>query len=77
MILFDDGLVPMTFGDNIVELDYSALARSGLRKFREKREKRMQEDVKPLIMQSLSTVSSIVVGGLITALMAKYGFRSR
>jgi hypothetical protein len=77
MILFDDGLVPMTFGDNIVELDYSSLARNGLRKFREKREKRMQEDVKPLVMQSISAAASIVIGGLITTLMAKYGLRSR
>lgn len=75
LILFDNGLEAMTFSDNIVELNHSNLARSEIRDFHLKRDKRFNEDIKPLISQAISTISGIVIGSFVTALMAKYGLK--
>lgn len=71
VLLFSNGLEVRTFNDNIVALDYSLLKRSDIRKSKKKRSDMYQEDIKPLIIQAISTASGIIIGALLTKLKIK------
>ena len=72
LILFSNGLEARTFDNKIVALDYSTLKRSDIRKSKKRRTQMYNEDVKPLISQAISTASGIIIGAVMTTLLAKF-----
>lgn len=71
LALLDCGLEAKTFGNQIIGLGYSKCQKSHIVGQRQEREKKIDENVKPLVMQTLSTVASVALG----ALLAKIGFK--
>ena len=75
MILEDNGLKAQIIGDEIKSLKFSASAVKNIKHKAEKREKMINNDIKPLFMQALSTISGTIIGAMMTALMLKLGFK--
>lgn len=67
LLLFDNGLEARTFNGDIIGLGYSNIAKSDIQKIQKRRNDTYKEDIKPLISQG----SGVVMGSLLTALMAK------
>lgn len=67
LLLFDNGLEARTFNGDIIGLGYSNIAKSDIQKIQKRRNDTYKEDIKPLISQG----SGVVIGSLLTALMAK------
>ena len=75
MVLEDNGLKAQIIGDEIKSLKFSASAVKNIKHKAEKREKMVNNDIKPLFMQALSTISGTIIGAMMTALMLKLGFK--
>ncbi|MBO5386145.1 hypothetical protein J6A64_07510 [bacterium] len=75
MVLEDNGLKAQIIGDEIKSLKFSATAVKNIKYKAEKREKMINNDIKPLFMQALSTISGTIIGAMMTALMLKLGFK--
>ncbi len=67
LLLFDNGLEARTFDGEIVGLGYSTAAKGDIQKSLKRRNDTYKEDIKPLISQG----SGLVIGSVVTALMAK------
>ena len=67
LLLFDNGLEARTFDGEIVGLGYSTAAKGDIQKSMKRRNDTYKEDIKPLISQG----SGLVIGSVVTALMAK------
>lgn len=67
LLLFDNGLEARTFNGDIVGLGYSNIAKSDIQKTLKRRNDTYKEDIKPLISQG----SGVIIGSLLTTLMAK------
>lgn len=71
IILFDNGLQARTYKGKIVTLYYSGLEKARIRLQKQQRDKMIDDNIKPLISQGISTALGIVIGSLSTALMGK------
>ena len=71
MILEDNGLKAQTIGDEIKSLKFSASAVKNIKYKAEKREKVINNDIKPLFMQSISSAVGMIVGATMSALLLK------
>lgn len=67
LLLFDNGLETRTFNGEIVGLGFSGIAKGDIQKAMKRRNDTYREDIKPLISQG----SGVVMGSLLTAIMAK------
>lgn len=67
LLLFDNGLESRTFDGEIIGLGFSNTAKSDIQKTMKRRNDTYKEDIKPLISQG----SGLVIGSVVTALMAK------
>lgn len=72
LALLDCGLEARTFGNKIIGLGHSEYHRSNIINNRNHRDKKIDENVKPIIMQSASMIASVAVG----ALLARIGIKS-
>lgn len=70
-LLFDNGCGVRTFNNNIIALGYSNENRTNIKKHLDHRERKFDENVKPLVMQSISMIASVALG----AVLAKIGFK--
>ena len=71
MILEDNGLKAQIIGDEIKSLKFSASAVKNIKQKAEKREKVINNDIKPLFMQSISSAVGMIVGATMSALLLK------
>ena len=71
LILFDNGCAVKTFGNKIIGIGYSNENQINIRRRMDNRDKKIDENVKPLIMQSVSTLASVGLG----ALLYKFGLK--
>lgn len=71
MILEDNGLKAQIIGDEIKSLKFSATAVKNIKSKAEKREKIINNDIKPLFMQSISSAVGMIVGATMSALLLK------
>ncbi|MCM1264583.1 MAG: hypothetical protein NC200_00145 [Candidatus Gastranaerophilales bacterium] len=71
LLLFDNGCGVRTFNNNIIGLGYSNENRTNIKRHLDHREQKFDENVKPLVMQSISMIASVALG----ALLAKVGFK--
>ena len=71
MILEDNGLKAQTIGDEIKSLKFSASAVKNIKHRAEKRDKIINNDIKPLFMQSISSAVGMIVGATMSALLLK------
>ena len=71
MILEDNGLKAQTIGDEIKSLKFSASAVKNIKYRAEKRDKVINNDIKPLFMQSISSAVGMIVGATMSALLLK------
>ena len=70
--LFDNGLQARTYNGKIVSMYHSELAKVKWKKHQQQRNKLIDENVKPLISQGISTATGIIIGSLSTALVGKF-----
>ena len=71
LVLFDNGCGVRTFNNKIIALGYSNENRNNIRKHMDRRDQKIDENIKPLVMQSISMIASVLVG----ALLAKIGLK--
>lgn len=71
LLLFDNGCGVRTFKNRIIGLGYSNENRTNIKRHLDNRDKKIDENIKPLVMQSVSMIASVVVG----ALLAKIGLK--
>lgn len=71
MILEDNGLKAQTIGDEIKSLKFSESAIKNIKEKNEKRSKLINNDIKPIFMQSIGSAVGMVVGAAMSALMLK------
>lgn len=72
LLLFDNGCGVRTFNNKIIGLGYSNENRTNIKRHLDNRDRKIDENIKPLIMQSISMIASVMLG----ALLAKIGFKS-
>lgn len=72
LILFDNGCGVKTFNHNIISLGYSKHHRTNITEFLDHRERKFDENVKPLVMQSISMIASVALGALLVKLGIKH-----
>lgn len=75
MVLEDNGLKAQTINGEIKLLKFAPSAIKDLKEKAEKREQLISNDIKPIIMQGLSTATGAIVGTAVTALMFKFGLK--
>lgn len=71
LLLFDNGCGVRTFNNKIIGIGYSNENRTNIKKHLDNRGRKIDENVKPLIMQSVSMIASVMLG----ALLAKIGVK--
>lgn len=71
LALLDCGLEARTFGNKIIGIGYSNHCRSNIIDSKQNRDKKIDENVKPIVMQSISMIASVAVG----ALLARIGLK--
>lgn len=71
LALLECGLEARTFGNQIIGLGYSNHKKSNIIGRQQNREKKIDENIKPLIMQSISMIASVALG----AILAKFGLK--
>lgn len=56
-------------------IKFAPSAIKDLKKRIEKRQKVIQDDIKPIFMQGISTACGMVVGAVVSAMMLKFGLK--
>lgn len=77
VVLENNGLKAQTINGEIKLLKFAPSAIKDLKEKAEKREQLISNDIKPIIMQGLSTATGAIVGTAVTALMFKFGLKRR
>jgi hypothetical protein len=72
VLLFKNGLEARTFNGKVVQIGYSKMKKGDILEDRKERDEKYKQDVKPLIMQSISMVASVMLG----ALLCKIGLKN-
>lgn len=75
MILEDNGLKAQTINGEVKALKFSSSALKDIKKRAEKRGKVVNNDIKPIFMQGISTASGLIVGSVVSALLFKFGLK--
>ena len=75
MILDDKGLKAQTINGEIKSIKFTPSSIQDIKRRAEKRDQLLNNDVKPLVMQSLTTISSMVIGTLVSAVLLKCGLK--
>ena len=75
MILEDNGLKAQTINGEVKSLKFSASAIRDIKKRAEKRGKVVNNDIKPIFMQGISTACGLIVGSVVSALLFKFGLK--
>ena len=73
MVLEDNGLKAQTINGEVKSLKFSASAIRNIKKRAEKRGKVVNNDIKPIFMQGISTACGLIVGSVVSALLFKFG----
>ena len=75
LILEDNGLKAQTINGEVKSIKFSSTAIKNIKKKAEKREKMINNDIKPILMQGLSSATGLVVGSIVSAMLLKFGLR--
>lgn len=75
LILDEHGLKAQTINNEIKSLAFSAEAIKYLKTKIEKRDKLINNDIKPIIMQGVSSALGLIVGSVMSALLLKAGLK--
>ncbi len=77
LVLEDNGFKAQTIAGEIKSIKFSPSAIKNIKKKSEKRDKVINSDIKPLVIQSVSTGLSILCSALISALLVKIGLHKK
>ena len=75
LILEDNGFKAQTVNGEIKSLKFSQTAIKDIKKKSEKRDKLINNDIKPIFMQGISSATGLIVGSVVSALLLKFGLR--
>ena len=75
LLLEDNGLKAQTVCGEIKSLKFAPSAIKNIKKKAEKRQKILDNDVKPIIMNGISSVCGTIIGALSTMLLLKLGLK--
>jgi len=75
ILLEENGLKAQTINGEVKSIKFAQSAIKGLKKRIEKRKKVIQDDIKPIFMQGISTACGMVVGAVVSAMMLKFGLK--
>lgn len=75
MLLEDNGLKAQTINGEIktIKLSYNAI--KGIKEKAQKREKVINNDIKPIFMQGISTATGMIIGSIVSAMLFKFGIK--
>ena len=76
VLLFKHGLEARTFNGKIIQLGTTRMYKSDIMDAEEERNKKFDENVKPLIMQAGSTIVGTVISVIIATALAKAGIKN-
>ena len=76
MLLEDNGLKAQTVNGEVKALKFSTSALKEIKKRSDKRGKVVNNDLKPVLMQGISTASGMIVGSVVSALLFKFGLKN-
>lgn len=75
LILYARGLKAQTINGKIKTLQFSNTEIKSIKKRAEKREKTINNDIKPIFMQGMSTATGMIIGSIVSALLFKFGLK--
>lgn len=75
LVLEDNGFKAQTINGEVKSIKFSPSAIKNLKKKSEKREKMINNDIKPIFMQGISSATGLVVGSIVSALLFKFGLK--
>lgn len=75
LILEDNGLKAQTINGEVKSLKFAASAVKDIKRKAENREKMIDNNIKPIIMQGISTATGMVIGSVVSALLFKFGLK--
>lgn len=75
LVLENNGLKAQTIHGEVKSLKFSASAISNIKKRAERRSKVVNNDIKPIFMQGLSTACGLIVGSIVSAMLFKFGLK--
>ena len=75
LVLEDNGFKAQTIKGEIKSIKFSPSAIKNLKKKSEKREKMINNDIKPIFMQGISTATGLIIGSIVSALLFKFGLK--
>ena len=75
MLLEDNGLKAQTINGEIKSLRFAYSAVKNIKEKAEKREQMINNDIKPIFMNGISTASGMVVGAIVSAILLKFGIK--
>jgi len=75
-MLFVNGFEALTYNDNIIDFTSSNLRRGDIRDDKKRRDERFNEDIKPLITNAVTMISSVLVSTAIATVLAKVGVKN-
>lgn len=75
MLLEDNGLKAQTINGEIktIKLSYNAI--KGIKEKAQRREKVINNDIKPIFMQGISTATGMVIGSIVSTMLFKFGIK--
>lgn len=75
LVLEDNGLKAQTINGEVKSLKFAASAVKNIKQKAENREKMIDNNIKPIIMQGISTATGMVIGSVVSALLFKFGLK--
>jgi len=75
LMLEDNGLKAQTINGEVKSIKFSSTEIKNIKQKAEKRKKMINNDIKPILMQGLSSATGLVVGSIVSAMLLKFGLR--
>ena len=75
LVLYTNGLKAQTINGEIKTLQFSNTHIKSIKKRAEKREKTINNDIKPIFMQGISSATGLIIGSLVSAMLLKFGLK--
>jgi len=75
ILLEENGLKAQTINGEIKSIKFAQSAIKDIKKRIEKRKKRLDNDIKPIFMQGISTATGLIIGSVVSALLFKFGLK--
>ena len=75
MLLEDNGLKAQTINGEIKTIKWAYSAIESLKEKAKKRDKVINNDIKPIFMQGISTATGLVIGSVVSAMLLKFGLK--